>query len=138
LPIRAAFPHQEQIMTCIKPAGTSDPLSDTVLSTASGPPPIPCEERRHLDRQRLSTGVVTRQKRLAEIEMEMVAACEHAAARGAASSVRIDDRGTWDRATWDRYLAAAARLEPDYGPRLRPLYQELDRLNRLMALPLAA
>ena len=125
-------------MSCITTARTSDPLSPTMPSTALGLPPIPSEARRPLDRQRLNTGVVTRQKRLAEIEMEMVAACEHAAARGAASSVRIDDRGTWDRATWDRYLAAAARLEPDYGPRLRRLYQEIDQLNRLIALPLAA
>ena len=81
-------------MTCITPAGTSDPLSPTMLSTASGRPPIPREQRRHLDRQRLNTGVVARQKRLAAIETEMVAACEQAAARGAAASVRIDDRET--------------------------------------------
>ena len=125
-------------MTCITPAGTSGPPSPTMLSIASASPPIPCEPRRHLDRQRLNTGVLARQKKLAEIETEMVAACEQAAARGVAASVRIDDRETWDRATWDRYLAAAAQLEPDYGPRLRRLYQEIDQLNRLMALPLAA
>jgi hypothetical protein len=45
----------------------------------------------------------------------VVAACESAAARGAARSVRIDDRATWNRATWDRYLAEATRLEPDYS-----------------------
>jgi hypothetical protein len=109
-----------------------------MLSTVFGSPPIHSEQRRHLDRQRLNTGVLARQKKLAEIETEMVAACERAAARGAATSVRIDDRETWDRATWDRYLAAAAQFEPDYGPRLRRLYQEIDQLNRLMALPLAA
>ncbi len=125
-------------MTCITRAGTPYPPSPSVLSTVFGSPPIPSEPRPHLDRQRLNTGVLARQKKLAEIETEMVAACEQAAARGAAACVRIDDRETWDRATWDRYLAAAAQLEPDYGPRLRRLYQEIDQLNRLMALPLAA
>jgi hypothetical protein len=50
----------------------------------------------------------------------------------------MDDRGTWDRATWQRYLDAAARLEPQYGPAMRRLLQEIDQLNRLMALPLVA
>ena len=118
-------------MTCITPAGTSDPLSPTMLSTASGSPPIPREPRRHLDRQRLNTGVVARQKRLAEIETEMVAACEQAAARGAAASVRIDDRETWDRATWDRYLSAASDCQESFMPRLRRLYAEVSRLEAL-------
>ena len=67
----------------------------------------------------------------------MVAACENAAARGAARTVRLDDRATWDRAMWQRYLDAAARLEPDYGPAMRRLYLEIDQLERLLALPLA-
>ena len=33
---------------------------------------------------------------------------------------------------------AAARLEPDYGPAMRKLLQDIDRLQRLTALPLAA
>jgi hypothetical protein len=38
---------------------------------------------------------------------------------------------------WRRYLDAAARLEPHYGPPMRRL-QEIDRLQRLLDLPLAA
>jgi hypothetical protein len=68
----------------------------------------------------------------------MVAACERAAARGRAGGVCIDDRATWDRATWRRYLDAATRLEPAYGPPMRRLLQEIDQLKRLMALPRAA
>ena len=33
---------------------------------------------------------------------------------------------------------AAARLEPEYGPLLRRRLQEIDRLQRLLDLPLAA
>ena len=39
---------------------------------------------------------------------------------------------------WQRYLDVAARLEPDFGPRMRRLLQEIDQLTRLMALPVAA
>ena len=121
-------------------------LNPAGVSTAARPPnmfsgPSPERrgaQRRHLDRDGLRSGVATRQREIAEIENDMVAACERAAARGAAHIVRIDDRGTWDRDTWQRYLDAATKLEPEFGPRLRRLYQEIDRLNRLIAMPFAA
>lgn len=91
-----------------------------------------------LDLAGLRSGVVLRRARLARLETAMVAACERAAARGRAGDVHMDDRGTWDRATWQRYLDAAARLEPQYGPAMRRLLQEIDQLNRLMALPFVA
>ncbi len=94
--------------------------------------------RRRLDRAALHAAVAARTRALADAEIDLVAACERAAARGLAAGVRIDDRETWDRATWDRYLAAAASLEPEFGPRMRRLYREIDQLNRLLALPLAA
>ena len=50
----------------------------------------------------------------------------------------MDDRETWDRASWRRTLDAATRLEPAYGPPTRRLLQEIDQLNRLMALSLTA
>ena len=105
----------------------------TDLTTARRP-----DLKRHLDRNGLRAGVLARQRKLSNTENEMVAACEKAAERGAARAVRIDDRATWDHATWQRYLDAAARLEPEYGPKLRRLYQEIDQLSRLIALPLAA
>jgi hypothetical protein len=40
--------------------------------------------------------------------------------------------------TWCRYLAAAMRLEAEYGPRLRRLHQEIGQLERLMTLLAAA
>ena len=72
------------------------------------------------------------------LEAALVAACEQAAARGAAGRVRLADRETWDRAMWQRYLDAAARLEPGYGPRMRRLLREIDQLTRLIELPIAA
>jgi hypothetical protein len=65
----------------------------------------------------------------------MVAACEADAAHGRAHGVRMDDRETWDRATWTRYLAAAARREAEFGPRMRQLLREIDQFERLMARP---
>jgi len=66
-----------------------------------------------------------------------VAACEKEAARGRSSAIRVDDRETWDRPMWTRYLAAAARLEPGYGPEMRQLLREIDQLTRLIELPVA-
>jgi hypothetical protein len=42
------------------------------------------------------------------------------------------------QATWQRYLVAAARLEPDYMPRMRRLQQDIDRFERLLTLPMTA
>ena len=92
----------------------------------------------HLDRNHLVSGIVSRRRRLADLEAAMAASCEAAAARVAPRGIRVDDRATWDRAMWQRYLDAAARLEPDYGPLMRRLLQEIDRLQRLLDLPLAA
>jgi len=91
-----------------------------------------------LDGCGLRTGIAGRRQRIDDLEQQLVSECERAAAHRASPSVRIDDRETWDRATWDRYLAAAAKVEPDYGPRLRQLYREIDQLERLAALPIAA
>jgi len=91
-----------------------------------------------LDRHGLHVGIADRRRRIQTLEQRLVAACERAAARHAPRHVRIDDRETWDRATWDRYLAAATRLEPNYGPALQRLYRAIDQLERLAALPLAA
>jgi hypothetical protein len=96
------------------------------------------QSARHLDRNHLVSGIVSRRGRLADLEAAITASCEAAAVRGAARAIRVDDRGTWDRAMWQRYLDAAARLEPDYGPLMRRLLQEIDRLQRLLDLPLAA
>ena len=108
------------------------------LSTSYPTPPASEPVRPHLDRDRLRAGIARRRQALANLEAAMVAACEQAAARSAAGAVRMDDRATWDRAMWQRYLDVAARLEPDFGPRMRRLLQEIDQLTRLIELPIAA
>jgi hypothetical protein len=94
--------------------------------------------RHHLDRNILRHGIAARRHRLAELETSMAEACERAAMRGACRNVRMDDCKTWDKATWQRYLEVAARLEPDYLPRMRRLLRDIDRFERLLALPMAA
>ena len=92
---------------------------------------------RHLDSKGLRASIARRRDFLLNLELEMVAACEAAAARDRADGVRMDDRETWDRATWTRYLAAAARLEPEFGPPMRRLLREIDQLERVLALAVA-
>ena len=92
----------------------------------------------HLDRNGLCAGIDQRRERLAFLEAALVTACEAAAARGAARTMQIDDRETWDHGTWQRYLKAAAQLESDYGPRMRRLLLEIGHLERLLRLPVAA
>ena len=97
--------------------------------------PVP---QRHLDRNILRRGIAARRHLLAELETSMVDACERSAARGACRNIRMDDCKTWDKATWHRYLDAVARLEPDYMPQMRRLLRDIDRFERLLALPIAA
>ena len=84
------------------------------------------------------TAIAERRASLARLEEGYVAACEEAACRGAPAHVRREDRDTWDHAMWDRYMSAAAALEPTYGPRMRRLYEEIDRLGRVADIPRAA
>ena len=88
-----------------------------------------------LDRSWLREAIAVRRQRLAEREADLVAACERAVAHGAGRHIRIDDRATWDRAAWNRYVAAAAQLEPDFMPEMLGLIREIERLERLVALP---
>lgn len=88
-----------------------------------------------LDVRQLRTGIADRRRRLLDLELAMVAACEAQAARGRAPAVQMHDRETWDQATWQRYIAAAADLEHDFGPPMRQLYREIDQLERVLALP---
>ena len=91
-----------------------------------------------LSRQVVDMQVLVRRARLAELEAEMIAACE-AAARGARQQTSAGfEREHWDRATWHRYLAAAMRLEAEFGPRMRRLRQEIGQLERLITLRIAA
>ena len=99
--------------------------------------PPPSAHGHHLDRRGLRDSIASRRQRLLDVEAALVAACEREAARGHGSAVRMDDRETWDRPTWNRYLAAAANLDPEYGPEMRRLLREIDQLTRLTDLPVA-
>ena len=91
-----------------------------------------------LDRGRLREAIAARRQRLAEREADLVAACEKAVAHGAARHVRLDDRTTWDRAAWNRYIGTAMQLEPDFMPEMLRLTRDIERLERLVALPAAS
>lgn len=108
-----------------------------LMSTAPLDPCRAAPARSMLDRAHLQHGVAKRRRLLADLEARLAAACEQRAARGRARAVHMDDRATWDRATWNRYLAAATELEPEYGPRMRRLWQEIGHLERLAELPVA-
>jgi hypothetical protein len=91
-----------------------------------------------LSRQVLDMQVRVRRARLAELEAEMIAACEAAAGGMRPRTNAGFEREHWDRATWHRYLAAAMRLEAEFGPRMRRLRQEIGQLERLITLQIAA
>ena len=86
----------------------------------------------------LTVQIGLRRARLAALEAEMTAACEAAALGARYRTNAAIERACGNRATWHRYLAAAMRLEPDYGPRMRRLRQEIGQLERLKTLLNAA
>ncbi len=100
------------------------------------PPAVTLPAR--LDRAVLRFGVALRRECLANLETEMVSACEAAAHRGDPRTSAPDDRGHWDRSTWSRYLDTATRLEGCYGPRMRRLRDDIARLERLLDLAVTA
>src|SRR5215469_5204412 len=88
-----------------------------------------------LDRDRLREAIAVRRQRLAECEADLVATCERAVAYGAGRHIRLDDRTTWDRAAWSRHIGTALRLEPEFMPEMLRLIRDIERLERLAALP---
>jgi hypothetical protein len=99
---------------------------------AMSPPPS------NLNRQILDANIAHRRARLAELEAEMLDACD-AAALGVHQQPGLTfDRQRWDRTTWHRYVAAAMRLEATFGPPMRRLRLEIGQLERLMSLSIAA
>jgi hypothetical protein len=119
-------------------------MSSAGTSGSAPPPPAraslpsrPSQIAARLDRTALIAGIAQRRMQLAELEAALAAACEAEAARHRSPGVRVENRATWDRPMWNRYLAAAAGLEPEYGPRMRRLCAEIERLQRLSDLPAA-
>jgi len=122
-------------MTHVTPSGAGAAAPSAFVGrppSSLGPPPSGTPR---LDPEQIRCRIAQHRARLAELEASLVAACEAAAARHRASAVRVEDRATWDRPMWQRYLDAATILEPDYGPRMRDLLRDIDRLERLLALP---
>lgn len=126
-------------MTHHIPGAGVQPVPATTVSRPSlTGPPITTGPSTRLSREAIRLGIALRHESLAELEDEMVAACEAAAATAGSRCLNADDRSRWDRATWDRYLDAATRLEAGYGPRMRRLRDDIARLERLLELPIAA
>ena len=118
--------------------GAASPPPSTFPRTSIRPAPAQPALPHPLDRQVLALKVACRRARLAELEAEMIAACEAAALGYPSRASATSKREHWDRTTWHRYLSTAMRLEAAYGPLMRRLRQEIHQLERLMDLRIAA
>ena len=119
-------------MTHLSPDGgaMSPPPSTLSRSSPAGPAlPHPFSGQMLLTLQ-----IASRRARLAELEAEMIAACEAAALGTRSRTNATAERKHWGRTTWHRYLATAMRLEATYGPRMRRLRQEIGQIERLKTL----
>jgi hypothetical protein len=122
-------------MTHVTPGGGGTAPPSALVSRPSPDLRPPASVTPRLDHEQIRDRIVQHRACLAELEAALVAACEAAAARHWTSAVHVADRATWDRPMWQRYLDAATVLEPEYGPRMRDLLRDIDRLERLLALP---
>jgi hypothetical protein len=126
-------------MTHLSPdGGAASPSPSTFPRISIRPAPAQPAFPHPLDRQVLTLKIASRRARLAELEAEMIAACEAAALGYPSPASATPKRGHWDRTTWHRYLSTAMRMEAAYGPRMRRLRQEIGQLERLMDLRIAA
>ena len=126
-------------MTHLPPAGgAASPPPSTFPRTSIRPAPAKTALPHPLDQHVLTLKIACRRVRLAELEAEMIAACEAAALGYPSRASATPKRGHWDRTTCYRYLSTAMRLEAAYGPRIRRLRQEIGQLERLMDLRIAA
>lgn len=123
-------------MTHVTPGGgtAAPPAVPSMPSSTMG---SPADLAPILDRAQIRARIAQHRAALADLEGALVAACEAAAARHRTGAVRVDDRATWDRAMWQCYLDAATALGPDYCPRMRGLLRDIERLERLLTLPVA-
>jgi hypothetical protein len=126
-------------MTHLPPAGgAASPPPSTVLRTSIRPAPAQQALPHPLDRRVLTLNIACRRAWLADLEAEMIAACEAAAPGYPSQASATSNRGRWDRTAWHRYLATAMRMEAAYGPRMRRLRQEIGQLERLKDLRITA
>ncbi len=126
-------------MPYLPPAGGApSPPPSTFPRTSIRPAPAQPALPHPLDRHVLTLKIACRRARLAELEAEMIAACEAAAPGYPSRTSARSKRGHRDRTAWHRYLTTAMRMEAAYGPRMRRLRQEIGQLERLMDLRIAA
>ena len=118
--------------------GTAAPPLSTFPRTSIRQAPAQPAFPHLLDRQVLTLKIACRRVRLADLEAEMIAACEAAALGYPFQASAASKREHWDRTTWHRYLATAMRMEVAFGPRMRRLRLEITQLERLMDLRIAA
>jgi hypothetical protein len=121
-------------MTQLSPAGGAMPSPSPLRRPASVGRPRPPQPHPFNGRALLTLQIASRRIRLAELEAEMLAACERALLDARPRRSASLDRKRWGRAAWHRYLAAAMRLEAAYGPRICRLRQEIAQLERLTTL----
>jgi hypothetical protein len=125
-------------MTHLSPVGgAASPPPSTVQRSSSRPAPAQQALPHPLDQRVLTLNIACRRARLADLEAEMIAACEAAAPGYPSRASATSKRGRWDRTAWHRYLATAMRMKAAYGPRMRRLRQEIGQLERLMNLRIA-
>ncbi len=66
---------------------------------------------------------------LADLDLTMITACEHAAGHGHRGHRPPPDPATWDRTTWHRYLSEAGQQDRILGARMRRLHAKIRRLG---------
>ena len=88
-----------------------------------------------LDRDRLREAIAVRRQRLAECEADLVAACERSLAYGAGDTSASTTAQPGTVAAWSRYIGTSLRLEPEFMPEMLRLIRDIERLERLAALP---
>jgi hypothetical protein len=121
-------------MTHLTSGGIRAPVTGHLRSVAALAAPLHRILASRLDRNRLETGIASRQEQLAQLEAQMIADCEAAAAKVASRHARIDDRDSWTIPMWDRYVSAAANLDPKISRRMHRLSHEIQQLQRLLDL----
>ncbi len=79
--------------------------------------------------------IASRKADAGQIQTEIIIACESAARRTRYQRKRPAD---WNNAAWRRYVSEAAQAQYRFGDSLRQIYHEIDALERLAAVPVAA
>jgi len=91
-----------------------------------------------LSRQALDMQIARRHAPLADLEREMIAACEAAVHGTRARPNTGFQHKHRNRTAGRQYLAAAIRLEATYASRMRLLRREIGQLERLIILSIPA